>query len=63
MSDVPVLGSRNFRFHYWYDDWQGSGSYIRRTCSILERAYAALGRTYASNAVRRQTDEAIRHVS
>ena len=59
---TALVVARDFRFHHWYADWQGDRAYIKRTSSILQRAYAALGREYAAKAVRRQTREALKDV-
>ncbi|MDP9175661.1 MAG: hypothetical protein M3O30_17595 [Planctomycetota bacterium] len=60
---TALVIARNFRFHYWYSDWEGSRSFIRRTSDILGRAYVALGRDYAAQALVKQTEGALKNVT
>ena len=56
---TAFLIARNFRFLYWHRDFKSDRSYIRRTSSIMESVYTALGRPHLAKKIRLQTEWAV----
>ena len=59
---TALVLARNFRTFFWYSDWKTGRNYIRRTAAVLEKAYAALGRSRAAANIRRITHWAVKEV-
>jgi hypothetical protein len=53
---TALVLARNYRFHWWYDDWKTARQIIRRTSDLLTRAYGELGRPAAATEIERQTE-------